>query len=112
MFSIHIFLMILIVQSMLTFVLNLTCLGNFRCLKGLTGTKVWQNFVQGSLRIFLSGFLEILLCSIIGLDLFQIIEQTSIDEFSALVTIAYLIGLVIFSVLLSWFVFYRMRTLV
>lgn len=93
--------------------LNITCLTNFKCLKKCRFNSAWLHFVQGVLRIFLSGYLEILLCSVIGLEMLNLeTKLTQVDEYTVIVNFVYLVGLAIFCLLISWFVFWRMRVLV
>ena len=113
MFSIHVFFLILILQTICAFILKITCLVNFSCLKKCRPTKVWQNFEQGILRIFLTGFLEIFLCSFIGLEMHKLdTPLTKVDEYTLIANYFYIVGLILFVLLLSWFVFWRMQTLV
>lgn len=113
-FSVHIFVAVLLSQAILAFVLNLTCLRNCVACKCLIRSNFQLLLVQGMLRILYSGFQEILICSIVGLWLFDAVgdQMTSVDEIAAVVTITYLIALIIFVFVLCWFVFWRMRTIV
>ena len=65
------------------------------------------------MRIQLTGFLEIFLCCIVGLQLFYIEgEMTSVDKITAVTNIFYFIALTLFVTLLTWFVFWRTRMIV
>ena len=68
--------------------------------------------VQGGQRIFYSGFLEISICSIIGQNMLDLKEFTTIDEITVVATITYPSFLVIFIITVLAFTFGKSRDLV
>ena len=61
----------------------------------------------------MTGFLEIFLCSFIGLEMLKLdTPLTKVDEYTLLANYFYIVGLILFVLLLSWFVFWRMQILV
>lgn len=114
MFSLHVFILILCFQAVLVFALGLSCLKNCACCqKCQNKVPASEIFVQGGLRILLTGFLEIFLCSIIGLGIFELgSDMTVIDMLTSGVNIAYIVALAAFIFLLCWFVFWKTRRLV
>ena len=59
-----------------------------------------------------TGFLEILLCTYIGLGVFEIKDMTDVDKLTAAVNIFYVINLIAFIFVMLWFTFYKVRPLI
>ena len=115
MFSIHVFATFLVIQSLLAIVLKAPIFGYCKVFKRCRKSDVTKLFVQGTLRIMLTGFLEIFLCSIIGLWLFKTVgfdNMTDVDKASAYVTIFYLVCSVLFVILLCLSVFWLLRPVI
>ena len=60
----------------------------------------------------MTGFLEIFICSIIGLGILEVEEKTRMDELTVMVTISYLIALFLFSLTIIVFNLDKSRILV
>lgn len=65
------------------------------------------------LRVFMTGFLEVLICSLIGLSLLnQVEETTEVDILTFVVNIVYLACLVLFCLTLAYFLLCKSGTLI
>ena len=117
MFSLHIFVSILILRAFLQLISRQMCckLPNWRILNRCRhhDASITNEFVSGGLRIFYTGFLEILLCSAIGLGVLKIgDEMTDIDVITAVVNVVYAVCLVVFCIILVWFTFFKSSPLI
>ena len=82
MFSVHVFITLLIMYAIFSFVLQFSCcrIPDWRVCKmcrSAQSSKISEYLVVGALRIFLTGFLEILICSYIGMGIFNLSNQMS-----------------------------------
>ena len=75
-------------------------------------SQISENLATGALRIFMTGFLEIAICSYIGLGIFELKEMTTIDILTAVVNICYIVCLFIFSVTAFWFILWKASPLI
>lgn len=116
-FSIHVFVLYTLFSAIFCFIIRLSIcrLPNWRlCFlcRRAQSAKLIDNFIMQALRIFLTGFLEILICSFIGLSIFRLpTAMTAVDLVAGVVDVIYLVCLVIFSITLIWFVFHRSKKL-
>ena len=62
--------------------------------------------------IFYEGYLEILICSWIGLSIYDLEEMTPVDKFCGFLCIFFLTLLVLFTLYVIWFVLIKSRRLV
>ena len=113
-FSIHIFLIALLSQALFSFVLRLSCCGVPTQWKLCTicrkakESNIGDNIVIGALRLFLTAFLEILICATIGLGIFNLPdgqEMTNVDIVTCAVNIFYILSLILFITIVVWFLF-------
>ena len=117
-FSIHIFLLLVMSQALIIFILQLSCcqVHNQKYLKicrKAKNSKINEIIVISTFRIFLTGFLEILICASIGIGIFSLPgELTKIDKVTCVVNIFYIVCLIVFSVTLFWFIFVKAKLLI
>ena len=118
MVSIHIFVAIVVVHSAVMLILQMRCcecmlrLRLCRAFRRSLQRSVAQTFVIGIFRIMYTGFLEIFLCTYIGLGIFEIKEMTDIDKLTACVNIFYVFNVAVFIGIMLWFIFYKVRPLI
>ena len=117
-FSIHIFLITLLLQALFAFILRFSCCNGptqWRvctiCRKAKE-SNISENIVLGSLRLFLTGFLEILICATIGVGVFSLSELTNLDKLTCTVNIFYILCLVLFIAIVIWFLVSKSRFLI
>lgn len=91
MFSVHIFVLILLLQALIGSIVRhyCNCLGNSAVCRRCRSYSVRETVVMGVLRILLTGFLEILLSTIIGIGIFKLDSFTSVDIVTVIVTVGY-----------------------
>lgn len=116
-FSMHIFVLYTLLSALFCFVIGMSIcrIPNWRvchCCRKAQDADIGENFAVQALRIFLTGFLEILICSYIGLGIFKLPGDLSrVDWLAAFVNIFYIVGLFIFCVTMLWFVFCKSKKL-
>ena len=106
-------MVILLLQAIIGLVIKhyCKCLSNVALCRRCRSYNARETVVAGGLRILLTGFLEILLCTIIGVGIFKLDSFTNVDVATIIVTVLYQVTLVCFCALLLWFIFVRSRPL-
>ena len=91
MFSVHVFVVILLLQALigLTIKHHCKCLGKASLCRKCRSYNVRETIVAGGLRILLTGFLEILICAIIGTGVFKLDSFTNVDVVIVVLTVLY-----------------------
>ena len=120
MFSIHVFIVLLLLQILFLLLLQLQCcqVATARCKvckffgRAAQGAMACDLFTIGILRIMSTGFLEILISTYVGLGLFWLDEMTFVDQLTSIINILYAIGLLAFLGVIFWFICYKVQPLV
>ena len=112
MFSIHVFVVVLLLQGLLGQILKLNCCRNSTILKPFRSVSFSGTVLAGGLRILSAGYLEILLSAVLGLGMFKISKLTIVDKITVVVNVAYLAALAMFVLFLAWFMLRKAKTLI
>ena len=112
MFSIHVFVVVLLLQGLLGQILKLNCCRNSTILKTFRSVSCSGTVLAGGLRILSAGYLEILLSAVLGLGMFKISKLTIVDKITVVVNVAYLAALAMFVLFLAWFMLRKAKTLI
>jgi len=118
MFSIHIFLALLLIKTFFAYIAQFSCIKNFlqhkickSCRRSPT-KSVADSFISGILRLTLVGFFEIVLCLYIGFGIFKLKDQmTKIDALTATANVFYTILVIVYCITLIYFVLIKSRPL-
>ena len=119
MFSIHIFVIVLLLKTLLTFLLQSSLvsrnLGHWLCkpCRSLATGNLIDSFVSSALRLILVGFFEIMLCQYIGYGIFSLYgSMTGIDKLTAITNVFYTVCLIGYSATVIYFVLIKFKPVI
>ena len=115
MFSLQFFILFLGIKSFFWLVTKCSCRKKLRRSSCYQHNKhlATQAWAQDALAlIFYEGYLEILICSWIGLNIYELEEMTRMDKICGVLSISFVVMLILFTIYLCWFVCYKSKRLV